>query len=572
MFTGHTGPIAPGSFRLALALLASMAAVASAQDFNPQPIVHKVTAATERMELTVNSSRVLTLDQKIPRAQVNNRELLDLTPLSPTEIQVFAKKAGVTQINLWNEAGEVHSVDVVIYGDARELAMLLEMQFPHATIKVTPLANSVVLSGFVDRPDHVSQIIRMAEDYYPKVIPNITVGGVQQILLSVKVMEVSRTKLRAVGFDFAAVNGDDFLVQSVSGLIEATGTGGGVTGLGQDTVRFGIVDGDNAFFGFLEALRRYELGKILAEPKLVTVSGRPAFFRAGGEFPILVPQSLGTVSIEYKQFGTRIDFVPIVLGNGNIRLEVRPQVSEIDNTRSVEVGGTSVPGLRIREVETACELKAGQTLALAGLVQNRIEATNTGIPVLADLPYFGAPFRRVRESNNEIELLILVTPQLVDALDCGEVPPCGPGMASESPDDCNLYLKGHLEVPSRGPCGFGCGVHGHHGRDMIEGEVIEGEIHGDVEEIRTGPVGTPTEARRRQPAKKQSVATGPTSPTKSKARQLPPGPVRPATANMPISNKPQDQSRSANQTGSPSQESKVTNPGLIGPVGYDVIN
>ena len=209
--------------------------------------------------------------------------------------------------------------------------MLLQTEFPQASLRVRPLATSVVLSGRVDRSDEVSRIVTMAEDYYPKVINNITVGGVQQVMLHVQVMEVSRTKLRSLGFDWAYFNGDDYVIQSVSGLIAQAAAGAGTaTGTGGDTIEFGVVNGDNAFFGFLDALRDNSLAKVLAEPTLVTVSGRAASFNSGGEFPILVPQSLGTIAIEYKDFGTRVDFVPIVLGNGNIRLEVRPQVSELD--------------------------------------------------------------------------------------------------------------------------------------------------------------------------------------------------------------------------------------------------
>ncbi len=187
--------------------------------------------------------------------------------------------------------------------------------------------------------------------------------------------------------------------------------------------------------------------KVLAEPTLVTVSGRPAAFNSGGEFPIIVPQSLGTVSVEYRQFGTRVDFVPLVLGNGNLRLEVRPQISEIDPSRSVTINNVTVPGLRTRWVDTAVEMKSGQTLALAGLIQSRVEAENRGIPWLADLPYFGVPFRRVTEQMNEVELLIMVTPEFVEAADPQELPPCGPGDSTDSPSDCELFFRGYLEVP-----------------------------------------------------------------------------------------------------------------------------
>ena len=146
-------------------------------------LVHRIQAASERIEMTVNSSRVLTLDQNIPRAQVNNKDILELTPLSPNEIQVFAKKPGVTSINLWDDKGNIYTIDCVVYGDARELADLLQTEFPAANLRVQQTGSSVLLTGFVDRADQVSQIIQVAQEYYPKVIPNIRVGGVQQILL-----------------------------------------------------------------------------------------------------------------------------------------------------------------------------------------------------------------------------------------------------------------------------------------------------------------------------------------------------------------------------------------------------
>ncbi len=412
------------------------------------PVEYPVTRDSQRLEMVVNTSRILTLEREVPRAMVNNPEIVRVVPLSPNKVQLSAVKPGVTQVNLWDEDGHLFTVSLFIIGDAQELEMLLKTEFPQASLRVRPLATSVVLSGRVDRSEEVSRIVRMAEDYYPKVINNINVGGVQQVLLHVQVMEVSRTKLRALGFDWANFGNTDFVVQTVSGTLGAFTQTGTATGSGTETVTFGLIGPDNSFFGFLEALRDNNLAKILAEPTLVTVSGRPASFNAGGEFPILVPQSLGTISVEYKQFGTRVDFVPIVLGNGSIRLEVRPQVSELDNANGVTLNGNRIPGLRTRWVDTAVEMKAGQTLALAGLIQTRIESQNRGIPWLADLPWAGAAFRRVQEQLNEIELVVTVRPELVDALDPHEVPACLPGQQSASPNDVELYFRGYLEVPN----------------------------------------------------------------------------------------------------------------------------
>lgn len=552
----------------------------------PSPVIN-VTESTQRLEMTANSSRILTLDYKIPQAQVNNPQVLELRALSPTQLQVFAKKAGVTQINIWDESEKVHSMDVIVFADSQELSMHLRTQFPSASLRVVPLANSVVISGTVDRPEQVRGVMEIANDYYPKVVNNMEVSGVQQVLLHVKVMEVSRTKLRTLGFDFAATNGSDFLVSSISGLISASAAQVGVAaGTGGDTVRFGIVNGNNKFFGFLEALRQNDLMKILAEPTLVTMSGRAANFKSGGEFPILVPQSLGTVSIEYKTYGTQVDFVPIVLGNGRIRLEVRPRVSEIDNTQGVTINDITVPGLRVREVDTAVEMQAGQTLALAGLVQNRTEARNTGIPGLADLPYLGAAFRRVTEENNEIELLIMVTPELVDGMDCHEVTPGGPGLNSVSPRDCDLYWRGHIEVPVGGiprrhgrgaeGCGpEGCGPEGHgpegygpQGSDPNYGPQAPGEGYERLAPPSGEPIPSGATSRRTQAGGNfvmQSQLGRPAhtiNPASQHQGRL--SAVPPARHNTPPTTRREAMAGASSRRQPPGSED-----GFIGPIGYE---
>lgn len=455
----------------ALMTVACLANMAPGQIISPSgSVVRRISNPNEKLELTTNTSRILTLEKKIPRVQVNNPDLLTVTPLSATQIQVSAKKAGVTQVNLWDEDEQIHTVDVFIYGDVRELEHALKTQFPNSSIRVYRYSQSLVLTGFIDRPDYVNPIVELAQDYSPKVINNISVGGVQQILLKTKVYEISRTKLRRLGTDFGQLSASGgFIGTSVSGLINnvtngAPGAIQTITDNGGATVEFGIVSGNNAFFGFLDALQQNSLAKVLAEPNIVAVSGRPAQFNEGGEIPIVVPQSLGTASIEFKKFGTQVDFLPIVLGNGNIRLEVRPRISELDNSNSITLQNVQIPALTVREVDTAVEMKAGQTFALAGLIQRRTESVNRGVPFLADIPIIGVPFRRVEEEVNEVELLILVTPEFVNALEPHEVPPCGPGMGTMSPDNYELYMGGHIEVPNQcNGCGpMGCvPAHGH---------------------------------------------------------------------------------------------------------------
>jgi len=565
-----------------------LASAAPAQVGDPSAIHFRVQGPSQRLEMVANSSRILTLDKEIPRALVNNTEIVRLIPISPTQVQVSALRPGVTQVNLWDEDGAVHTVDVVIFGDARELELLLKSEFPHSALRVRPLASSVVLSGYVDRPEAVSRIVRMAEDYYPKVINNITVGGVQQVMLHVKVMEVSRTKLRAMGFDFAVFSGNDFVIQDVSQLLgEFSSTAQSVVGTGAATVTFGILDGANAFFGFLEALREYNLVKVLAEPTLVTVSGRPASFLAGGEFPILVPQSLGSVSIEYKQFGTRVDFVPIVLGNGNVRLEVRPQISEIDSARGVTINAERIPGLRTRWVDTAVEMRAGQTLALAGLIQTRTEAQNRGIPWLADLPWAGAAFRKVEETTNEVELLVTVRPELVDALDPHQVPPCGPGETFDSPRDVDLYFRGYLEVPKCCPDGS-CGSCRQAG--VVPGDqtypAYPGPLDPNAVQVPAQTSAAPVLESARRPAQARSVLRDRSATADYPASIVPPDGVGSGGYQPPIRHSgnhtaavaPEPSRYSPQHVGGRSQPRQVSHaaagddPGLVGPLGYDMID
>jgi len=434
------------------------------QGYESGSLIRKISSRSEKIELTTNSSRILTLEKKIPRVQVNNPELVAVTPLSATEIQLSAKKAGVTQVNLWDEEGNIHTIDVLIYGDARELALALQTQFPHSSIQVYRYSDSLVLKGYIDQPENVTPIMRLAEDYAPKVINNLTVCGAQQVLLKVRVYEVSRTKLRRLGVDWAYVgpNGG-FVLNSVNEILRLDGFGALETN-NTDTFSFGIVKDGEAFFGFLDALQRRQVAKVLAEPNLVAVSGRPAKFLSGGEIAYLVAQGgVGntTFSVEFKQFGTIVDFVPIVLGNGTIRLEVRPEVSTPDPVLGTISNGQAIPGFRTRFVETAVEMKAGQTFAIAGLVDERVTTFNRGLPYVSDLPIIGVPFRKTEDTVDEIELLILVTPEFVEGMDPHEAPCEVPGFASVPPTNCQLYCGGHVEVPPhvnplRGP--LACGV------------------------------------------------------------------------------------------------------------------
>lgn len=555
--------------RLAVAaIVVAQSVTAYAQDAPSKtpPVVQKITASNTKVEMTVSASRILTMDQPIPRAQVANPDLLDFTVLSENQVQIHAKKAGLTTINLWDDKDEIHTVDVVILGDVRELDRLLRDQFPTAAVRLTPTSSSsLLLSGYVDRTDYVNRIVTIAQEYYPKVINNMIVGGSQQVLLHVRVMEVSRTNLKSLGFDFANFSGSDFMSSGASGIINKANptaglfrTAGSLTTNGSETIQFGIVNDPSGFVGFLEALKRENLLKVLAEPNLVTVSGRPASYLVGGEVPYPQPTGFGNISINFKPFGTQIDFVPIVLGNGSVRLEVRPQVSELDRTIGVSINGTTVPGFRQRTVDTGVELKFGQTLAIAGLLQQRVEMEKRGLPYLMDVPYLGMLFSRKVSTVNEVELLIVVRPELVEAMDPDQVPPCGPGANSMNPDDCDLYWRGYMEVPVQ-PQGAGPGP---------------GGPSSDPEHVLPPGPTTPAEEMPRAQAPPRGgravvVSDAPAAPrVASNSSRRGATTAQPAATRTRTYNPPNPQGRKTPQAAN----SSASPPGFIGPIGYDVRN
>jgi pilus assembly protein CpaC len=505
-----------------------------------------VRGASERLDMIVNTSRIVEFPYEVPKLLVNNPDLITAVPLTPRSVQISAKKTGVTHLNVWNRDNEINTIDITVLGDVRELDAVLKAEFPEAALRLRPLNSSLYITGFVPKAELVSQIKRVAEDYFPKIIDNMTVGGVQTVLLHVKAIEVSRTKLRTMGFDWQLINGNDFVTLGTAGLgVPAADVLSGVTPKAGNNLRFGITDSATQFTGFLEALRQNDLAKLLAEPTLTTMSGRPATFNVGGEVPIPIASGLGTNTIQFKEFGTQVDFVPIVLGNGLVRLEVRPIVSEIDPSLRDSVTGTV--GFRTRRADVGVEMRSGQTLAIAGLVYNRVESQTRGVPWLMDLPWVGSGFRRVSDKVNEIELVILVRPEFADAMEPCEVP-CGPGQTTTSPNDVELYGRGYIEVPK---CAENC-IDGQPG---VVNDYIGGRAGGMPSGMQGGlaPVYTPAQTGLR-PNASPRMASG-----------------VPAPRTAGYSNGQTGNNRHSPQT-PPVRSAKAPTKGnatLIGPLGYD---
>lgn len=342
--------------------------------------------------------------------------------------------------------------------------------FPTVAVEVM-VANqqTAVLSGYANRTELVDPIEQLVRGFLAArtgaapasitVVNAIRVTGSQTVQLNVIVAEINRSKMRDLGFDFAWQDlGNGPLVSTLRN------TTGGLFTPAMNTIVNGVQNvnpdiatgnanfvftvtrqGQFAFNGFMRALESNQMGKILAKPVLTTLSGQPAYFNSGGQVPILLPQGNGTISIDYRDFGTNLRFVPFVLGDGRIRLDIRPEVSERNDANGVILGGNLVPGFTTRVAETTVELESGQTFAIAGLLQSRIVATTNKLPIVGDLPLFGAFFQNKSYTQSDTELLIMVTPHLVDALD--ERPCKLPGRESRVPNTIEWYLGSKFEPP-----------------------------------------------------------------------------------------------------------------------------
>lgn len=429
----------------------------SASDLLGNEQVQTLRTSKTEVKVTERFSRVVQLDNKITRVDGFDPEIIAVTALSPTQIRIQARTPGVTSMVLVDENQKVYQVEIFVEGDVRHLQAYIQRLFPDSAVTAVKVRDSVVMRGWVSQPDHITEIVEIAEQFYPKVLNQMKLGGVNQVQLRVKVMEVQRSRIRQLGFNWNWLGDNAYAASTPGDIAPLTGLdvppGGppsGTVALGAQTIAFGVTSATSIFQGWLEALKQEGLLKILAEPVVVTTSGRPANFLAGGEFPILVPQSLGTVTIQWREFGVRLEAVPIVLGDGNLRLELAPEISERDFSNAVQVNGFTVPGLTTRRVNTQVEMKFGQTLAIGGLIASRETAETSKVPILGELPWVGAAFRRVRYDENETELLITVTPELVAALNKDQMPPGGPGLNTDTPTDMELFFQGLIEVPMHG--------------------------------------------------------------------------------------------------------------------------
>ena len=373
------------------------------------------------LSLSIGKSTILPIEGTLTRVSVANPEVIDVTVIRSRELYVLGKKTGTTNIFLWNNAGQMTIRDVVVGADTVGLESKLRELMPNETqIKVSSAGDALVLLGQVSDAAKVQRAVLLAEQYTGKKIINfLGTADVPQVLLEVKVAEVSKKLTDKLGASISAGGSRGSFTYSLLGGFLTGGvlsspagsTGAGISlGRGNETIK-------------LEAEIKNGLIKVLAEPNIMAVSGQEGSFLAGGKIFIPVPQSsssgISTITLEEREYGVGLKFLPTVLEGGKINLRVTPEVSELAlEGTTVKSGSNStvLPTISTRRASTTVQLMDGQSFAIGGLIKNNVTETVTGFPFLSEIPILGALFRSSEFINDRSELMFLVTPRLVKPL------------------------------------------------------------------------------------------------------------------------------------------------------------
>ena len=436
----------------------------------------------KRVEVALNKSTVLQLNTPVKKISIGNPAIADILVLRGSQVYVLGKGLGSTNVVLWDKNdGVISNLDVEVTHDLAGLKAQLYELMPGEEVNVYSSQKSIVLNGLVSSVTKMDAVLRIAESFTGSklstkekkggastggVINLMQVGGAQQVMLEVKVSEVSRSILEQFGIKFDAINAGS---NGIGGIVGRGATLGGsaapifttpaavgpaVTSVLSDSASisrgiFGaFLDGDMLYNFILNAAKNDGIAKVLAEPTLTTLSGQPANFLSGGEFPVPVPGQNGQVTIEYKDFGIELGFLPVVLDARQINLKLNVAVSELtsDQAVAVDVSNASsnifVPALRKRSASSTVELADGQTIAIAGLISENTKERVNKIPGLGDIPILGALFRSKEFVKGQSELVILVTPHLAKPIDKKDVRL--PTDRIVDPSAWSFYLMGGL--------------------------------------------------------------------------------------------------------------------------------
>lgn len=442
------------------------------------------TSNREHLVVTVNQSRVIKLTTKATRVSVANPEIADILVLDPSQVYVVGKQLGTTNLVMW-DAKEKPSGTILleVTPDLDLLKTRLHEVLPGEQVEVRSAQGSIVVSGTVSSADKANSAAQIAQSFgkaggNPEILNLIQVGGSQQVMLEVKVAEISRNLVKRLDINFSAFysGGSDIKIGTAgsgttfpdlvtdAGLRIPLSSDGAIWGpavteympgksVVQDKAIFlNALNGNFLFNMVIDAAKNQGLAKILAEPNLTTLSGQEAKFLAGGEFPIPVSDGDGGTTIEYKEYGVGIQFIPFVLDSGVISLKVNVTVSDLTSTNSASVatgaasGGTNffVPALTKRSANATVEVKTGQTIAIAGLINESLRENVDKFPGLGNLPGLGALFRSQEFTKGQTELMIFVTPRLARSFNPELVKL--PTDSFVEPDDLEFYLLGRLEA------------------------------------------------------------------------------------------------------------------------------
>jgi pilus assembly protein CpaC len=417
----------------------AMAQPAGSYDFN----------TSYEVVVSAGKSQVIQLPSPYTDVMIADPKIADVLPLNTRSVYVVGKSMGATALTIYGPGKRlIAAINVVVSADIESFKGRLHEILPNEKDVAVRAANqSIILSGTASSPAVLDQILTLANTYAPdKVVNMMTVEGTQQVMLSVRFVEMERTTAKDLGLNTS------YATTSPTGRPNYFFQSGpfSPSSLPSTTEAFGVVSGvfhagSGDFSVLLDALETKGLVKTLAEPNLVAMSGDTANFLAGGEFPIPIASAAGTtggvptITVAFKQFGVALAFTPTILKDGLINLVVNPEVSSIDPTNSVTSGGISIPGLKVRRAHTTVELRDGESFTIAGLLKEDYQTQLRQFPFVGDIPILGALFRSNGYKRDETELVIVVTPHLV-------VPRRGtvatPADRYVPPSDFELFLFG----------------------------------------------------------------------------------------------------------------------------------
>ncbi len=419
--------------------------------------IEREVGAVKNLALETGQNRLLVLSEPIGRVSVADPRIADLKVITPTQLLLTSRGVGTTDLTFWNKRDEPLVLALQVTRNLDRLKAQLAELFPDERISVSAAGDLVVLSGEVSDVRVPERAAEVAQLHAEKVANLIKVVGNQQVQLEVKFAEVSRSGLRELGINFFHQDaGGRFLGGLTNPGLAPDGFATNVPGTGSaglPPVQSAIGTGFSIFFSglptfpfsaILSVLEQSGLAKMLAEPTLVALSGQEAKFLVGGEFPVPMSTSLGAISVLWKKFGIILNFTPTVIADGALHLKLSAEVSDVDPSRSVTVGGISIPGLTARQSETTVRLADGQSFAIAGLLSDRIQSTISKIPLLGDLPILGALFRSVNYQRNETELLVVVTAHLAKPVAPHDAPHLPTDNELNDPNDVQLFLFGSV--------------------------------------------------------------------------------------------------------------------------------